>query len=269
MDEREALEEELQRTRLAYQSAIALARWQGEFLGRAAHELRSPLSSLISLHQLILTDLCENPEEEREFIGRAHQAAGKLLGMLDEMIAISKLESGRITLDRQPVSLEGILEDLERLTRLLGANRNVRLEIVILSPGISLWTDYRHLCHALVLLVDAAIASSARTTLRLIGDSPDGETGMISIEIPGFLNLEEERTSVAADADLAVIDRWNQSLSLSPSLKLEIARRIIQYLDGRFSYGEIALGDGEKTITRIDCSLPRSLVLAEIPTDSD
>jgi K+-sensing histidine kinase KdpD len=244
---------------------VALARWQGEFLSRAAHELRSPLSSLISLHQLILTDLCESPEEEREFIGRAHQAAGKLLGMLDEMIAVSKLESGRITLDRQPVSLEQILEDVERLTRLLGANRNVKLEIVIVSPGISLWADYRYLCHALVLLVDAAIAASSRATLRIIGDSPDGETGRIALEIPGALSLEEERPSLAAD--LAELDHLNQSLCLSPSLKLEIARRIIHYLEGRFCYREIPAGDGKKTRTQIDCFLPRSLVSAEIPMD--
>ena len=46
---------------LAYYQALELAQFKGGFLARSAHELRSPLSSLMGLHQLILTGLCDSP----------------------------------------------------------------------------------------------------------------------------------------------------------------------------------------------------------------
>jgi len=51
MDDIDALKRELQQTRLAYQMAVAINHLKSSFLGRVAHELRSPLSSMISLHQ--------------------------------------------------------------------------------------------------------------------------------------------------------------------------------------------------------------------------
>ena len=100
MDDIDALKRELQQTRLAYQMAVAINHLKSSFLGRVAHELRSPLSSMISLHQLILADLCESPAEEREFIAQGQLAGCKLMAMLDEMINLSKLESGTTPLER-------------------------------------------------------------------------------------------------------------------------------------------------------------------------
>jgi signal transduction histidine kinase len=60
MDDIDALKRELQQTRLAYHMAVAINHLKSSFLARVAHELRSPLSSMISLHQIILADLCES-----------------------------------------------------------------------------------------------------------------------------------------------------------------------------------------------------------------
>ena len=91
--------QELQQTQLAYYKAQEMSQFKAGFLTRISHELRSPLSSIMGLHQLILADLCENPEEEREFIGQAHEKSFKLLKLLDEILNISKIESGRNKLD--------------------------------------------------------------------------------------------------------------------------------------------------------------------------
>ena len=80
-DEIEALKEELKQTELALQMAAQMSQFKGGFLARTSHELRSPLSSLIGLHQLIVSDLCDDPEEEREFVAQAYQYALKLMGL--------------------------------------------------------------------------------------------------------------------------------------------------------------------------------------------
>ena len=85
--------QELQQTQLAYHKAQEMGQFKAGFLARISHELRSPLGSIIGLHQLILADLCENPEEEREFISQAHEKSLKLLKLIDEILNISKIES--------------------------------------------------------------------------------------------------------------------------------------------------------------------------------
>ena len=68
MNEIDELKEELKQAQLAYQMAAQMSQFKAGFLARTSHELRSPLSSMIGLHQLILSDLCESPEEQKEFI---------------------------------------------------------------------------------------------------------------------------------------------------------------------------------------------------------
>ncbi|MEM9978695.1 MAG: histidine kinase dimerization/phospho-acceptor domain-containing protein, partial [Cyanobacteria bacterium P01_D01_bin.2] len=80
---------------LAYQRLSQLERFKSGFLARTAHELRSPINSVIGLHQLILEGLCETPEEEKQFTGEAKEAAYKVLQLFDTIIAASKLDIGR------------------------------------------------------------------------------------------------------------------------------------------------------------------------------
>ena len=141
MDDIDALKRELQQTRLAYQMAVAINHLKSSFLGRVAHELRSPLSSMISLHQMILADLCESPAEEREFIAQGQLAGCKLMAMLDEMINLSKLESGTIPLDQEIFSLTKLWEDWASLTYLQAANRNIKLKFSPLTDDIAIIAD--------------------------------------------------------------------------------------------------------------------------------
>ena len=88
------LSQRMREVELAYHMAREMSQFKAGFLARTTHVLRSPLNGLIGLHQLILSDLCENPEEEREFIGQAHQRALQLLKLIDEILHIARAEHG-------------------------------------------------------------------------------------------------------------------------------------------------------------------------------
>jgi signal transduction histidine kinase len=89
-DELQPLKEELKQTQLAYEMAKEMSQFKAGFLARTSHELRSPLSSLIGLHQLILQDLCDSPEEERQFVAQANTSALKMVKVLDDLVKVSK-----------------------------------------------------------------------------------------------------------------------------------------------------------------------------------
>jgi K+-sensing histidine kinase KdpD len=268
MDNIDALKRELEETRLAYQMARAINQLKSAFLGRVAHELRSPLSNLISLHQLILADLSESPEEEREFIAQAQQSARKLMVMLDEMINLSKLESGTIPLDREIISLTKLWQDWESLTHLQAANRGIKLKFLPFNDGIFIIADYQRLASALVLLVDTAIANLGTGTITISVCDILENIVTIAIKLPGEIDIWQtpEISPLGLESKPEDVKQFNQNLALSPSLKFQLARGIIEVLDGELSCPQIDK-DSQEKLTQIVFSLPRSLDKESHPWD--
>jgi K+-sensing histidine kinase KdpD len=259
MDDIDALKRELQQTRLAYQMAVAINHLKSSFLGRVAHELRSPLSSMISLHQMILADLCESPAEERQFIAQGQLAGRKLMAMLDEMINLSKLESGTIPLEREIFSLTKLWEDWASLTYLQAANRNIQLKFSPLTDDIAIIADYQCLSSALVLLVDAAIANLGSGSICISVSALDEKKVTISLEFTGEMALwpMPEISSLSLESKPEEVKQFTQVLGFSPSLKFQLAKGIIEVSGGEMSLDRIDNNSQDK-LTEIVFSLPRS-----------
>ena len=143
------------------QAAIAMevAQFKAGFLGRSAHELRSPLNGILGLHQLILNDLCDSPKEEREFLHQAYQGTLKALDLMDELIAISKLAVAPSPHAPAPVSLTDCWHEVDSLVHRLADNRNLRLDLVRPNPDIWVLGQAKLLRQLLVNLVNQAILS--------------------------------------------------------------------------------------------------------------
>jgi hypothetical protein len=152
-----ALNQDTQDALAAYYVAIEMNQFRTGFLARTAHELRSPLSSIISLHQLILSDLCEDHEEERECIAQAYDATQKMLALLDSLIMVSKTEYSSSHLQLQPIQLASVLDEVHSLTHLLAQNRNLRLTIDPVADDLYVLSDPRRLQQVLVILCDIPI----------------------------------------------------------------------------------------------------------------
>jgi signal transduction histidine kinase len=259
MDDIDALKRELQQTRLAYQMAVAINHLKSSFLGRVAHELRSPLSSMISIHQMILADLCESPAEEREFIAQGQLAGRKLMAMLDEMINLSKLESGTIPLDQEIFSLTKLWQDWASLTYLQAANRNIKLKFSPLTDDIAIIADYQRLSSALVLLVDAAIANLMSGSICISVSALDEKKVTISLEFSGEIPLWQmpEISPLSLESKPEEVKQFTQALGLSPGLKFQLVKGIIEVSEGEMSLDQIDNNSQDK-LTRIVFSLPRS-----------
>jgi signal transduction histidine kinase len=178
------LREKLKQTQLAYEMAKEMSQFKAGFLARTSHELRSPLSSLIGMHQLILSDLCDSPEEAREFVAQANASALKMVKVLDEVIAVAKTEHGTNQLEIQPLRLTKVFDELYRLTHMQAANRNLRFELVAPDPEIHVLADSRRFQQVLVGLVSIAIAQMESGSIQLsAGCSPESEEVHIWIDI--------------------------------------------------------------------------------------
>ncbi len=253
------LTEKLRKTELAYQMACQMSQFKGGFLARIAHELRSPLNGLIGAHQLILSDLCEDPAEEREFIAKAQASAQKLVQLLDEIIGISKAEHGSIELDIKPVSLTDIFNKVYQLTHLQAANRNCHLEIISPNPDIYVLAEPKRLQQILFSLIDAAIIAGRDDKISLLV-APNNTNDTVKIWI-------DDRSSISPwsePVDLlisppALDDPFDENPQLSPGMIMLMAQNLLEMMEGHLEL--IAVEDNGTKFTRIQSQL--KLVLPE------
>ncbi|HEY9761276.1 MAG TPA: histidine kinase dimerization/phospho-acceptor domain-containing protein [Trichocoleus sp.] len=238
-----------QEAKLTYERAIALADFQAGFLARTSHELRSPLNQIISLHQLILSDLCDSPEEERTFLTQAQEAVQKVLKNLDLLISVSKLVVGRTQADLQPVQVSSLLANLKPLIAMQATNRSCRLEIIEPEDDLYLYGDPHWLRQALMLLVEGAIASES-SQIQIQSRSSDANTVEIWVTHDGSPELWQQ--ALSPEADSLEVDPLGEAgaIALSLPFRLQLTTQILLAMKGQMNFpapgsvlGETAEGD--------------------------
>ena len=199
---------------LAYDRLLHQAQHQAAFLGTASHELRAPINQIISLHQLILEDLCENPAEEREFIAQANQTIQTVLKYLDLLITLSKLDIGTAQPQLKPMLLEPLLTRVQRQVEMQCVNRHCRFALGPVAEGLVVDTDAAWLEQTLVMLIEAALVQGSPQISLSAVDEPDASTVALHLG-----------ANPAADAAPVVP-------ALSPEFRQQLATRIVPHLGG-------------------------------------
>jgi hypothetical protein len=237
MNDIQQLKEELEKTKLAYQMAIEISQFKSSFLGKISHELRAPLSSLMSSHQLILSDLCESREEEREFIAKAYQTAQNLMRIIDEIITVSKIEYGAIALDCQPVKLAEIFARLELITSQQATNKNISLEFIPPPPEVTIFTDFERCLQGLAILVDAAINYVENGSMQVAALTDiNANCVKIMLDFPGELDLWQGTDNAllepTAKIKTSAIKHSSEIVKTSPHLKFLLVKTLFQKMGG-------------------------------------
>ncbi|MDF5710003.1 MAG: HAMP domain-containing sensor histidine kinase [Nostoc sp. S4] len=228
-----AISQQMQQTQLAYFMAREMSQFKAGFLARTTHELRSPLNGLIGLHQLILSDLCENPAEEREFLVQAHERTLKLLKLMDEILNVARIEHGTNKLDIQPRPLADILHEVYNLTYMLAANRNFPLQLLPADPEIYVLADYLWLRQILISLIDTAITRMEEGSIY-ISSSTVSTSNFVNIwlDVPTHaISWSEPIDSIKSEELLNQVNLEN--VTLSPGMRLLINQTLVQVLGGK------------------------------------
>lgn len=254
MNEIDELKEELRQTQLAYQMAAQMSQFKAGFLARTSHELRSPLSSMIGLHQLILSDLCESPEEQKEFIAQAYHSALKLMKLIDEIVAVSKTEYGSNSLYLESLELAKIFQEIDRLTHLQAANRNLQLKIVNPDSPIFVFADRSRLIQLIFNLIDSGITLMKSGTITLSTTEITNSSVKIQIDLDCPAVLWQEPTISEPNFhshDLVAIRELLQEISLSANMKLLMSKTLLETMGGTLELLNLAHLNPAQPVTRM------------------
>ncbi|MBH8566115.1 HAMP domain-containing histidine kinase [Nostoc sp. CENA67] len=257
--------QKIKQTQLAYQMAQEMGQFKAGFLARTTHELRSPLNSLIGLHQLILSDLCDDPAEEREFIAQAHEKALKLLHLIDEILGVARTEHGTNKLDIQPQCLSKILQEVNHLTYMLAANRNFTLRVLPPDPEIYVLADHRWLRQVLVSFVDTAITQMEEGSIQISSSlSPTSKTVHICLDLPDQALPNHESIDLIKSENV-LTETVNKKTALSAGMKLLLNQTLLEVMGGKLEILPLITNEQTLNYTRVQVSIPLASPEAESP----
>jgi signal transduction histidine kinase len=155
----------LERVRLIEALAEA-SRAKSEFLSRMSHELRTPLNSILGFAQLLETE--DLPVDQRGSVQRIHRAGDHLLNLINEILDLSRIESGRMSITAEPVAVRSALVEATDLVQPLAAKRGITLETDLGFGALAVRADRQRFVQVLLnLLSNAAKYSPAGGTVRI------------------------------------------------------------------------------------------------------
>jgi CheY-like chemotaxis protein/signal transduction histidine kinase/HAMP domain-containing protein len=208
------------------------SRYKSEFLANMSHELRTPLNSILILGQ----QLAENPdtnlsERQVEFAKTIHAAGTDLLHLISDILDLSKIESGTVTVDSEETAFAHLRENLERSFRHDAERRALDFSIDFPSElGRALSTDPKRLQQILKNLLSNAMKFTERGSVRLSARATNSGWS------PGHPILDEAPTVIAFDVT-------DTGIGISPE-KQKIVFEAYQQADAGTSrkYGGTGLG---------------------------
>ncbi len=144
-------------------------KYKSEFLANMSHELRTPLNSILLLSRLMSENNERNLTSEQIEYARVIQASGSsLLGLIDEILDLSKIESGKMTIEFRPVTIESIVEDIKPLFVPIAREKSLVFDVEI-GDGVPSYveTDQIRLEQILKNLISNALKFTAQGSVKL------------------------------------------------------------------------------------------------------
>ena len=199
------------RLQQAAHEAQAATEAKSTFLAHMSHEIRTPLNGVLGLTQLVLSTPLS--ERQRQHLQTAHQSATNLLEIVNEVLDLSKIDSGKLHLESIPFSLYALLAEAGKPFALRAADKSIEL-LNELSPNLPLTVigDPMRLRQVLINLIGNAIkfTASGHVRLRVEGMAPPATLASAESARIAF-HVSDTGPGIAEDKKALIFDAFTQA----------------------------------------------------------
>jgi signal transduction histidine kinase len=156
---------------------------KSEFLANMSHELRTPLNAIIGFSELLKDGLMgEMTEQQQQFIGNIFSGGNHLLSLINDILDLSKVEAGKMTLDVEPVLVSSLFENSLSIIKEKAAARRIRLRMDTAEGLGSMHADARKVKQIVYNLLSNAVkftSDGGEVSLR-VSSVPRASVGLLS-----------------------------------------------------------------------------------------
>ncbi len=214
-----------------------ISKYKSEFLANMSHELRTPLNSLLILSKMLAENKGGNLTEEQVKFARTVFASGNdLLGLINEILDLSKVEAGKMTIDPREIRLADVQDYFEQAFRPLAEQKGVAFEIS-LGKGLpaKIFTDSSRLNQILKNLLSNAFKFTDEGKVRLTIRNEARENGEEGLAF----SVQDSGIGISRDKLGLIFEAFQQADGTTSrkyggtGLGLTISREIARLLGGK------------------------------------
>jgi len=160
-----------------------VAQMKDDFIATVSHELRTPLFALQGFLELLRSGKVQVETTRQEFLATAAQNAQRLMALVNDLLDISRLESGRTKLDMASLDVGDLISETLESLRSLASEKQITLTREVTEPEgcLTVVADRAKLRQVLVNLVGNAVKFSSPQQSVVVSAAPDGDNVKIAV----------------------------------------------------------------------------------------
>jgi signal transduction histidine kinase len=196
-----------------------------------SHELRTPLNAILGYTELILDSVYgDTPDKMREVLDRIQRNGRHLLGLINDVLDLSKIEAGQLNLSLADYSLKEVVQSVYSAVEALAKEKHIALKVEVLSHLPAARGDERKLTQVLLNLVGNAIKFTDAGEVAIEASAANGSSSVAVRDTgPGIAEAEQAKIfEEFQQADSSITKKKGGT-----GLGLAIAKRIIELHGGR------------------------------------
>lgn len=208
-------------------------RMKSVFLANMSHEIRTPLNAIVGFSEIVA--FTEDPEEKEEYIGIIRKNSNLLLQLIDDILDLSRIESGKSEMQLQPAEICTLIDEVGKIHR-LKMKENVEFKVVRPEEEIVTVTDRNRVTQVLFNFLSNAIKNTKQGTITL-GMCKEGDWVKLFVRDTGC-GISKEKLPLI----FTRFEKLNAFVQ-GTGLGLPICQSIVERLGGRIEV-ESELGKG-------------------------
>lgn len=252
---------EVKTIKLEKENAERIGKLKHDFLANMSHEIRTPINSIIGICYLLQQDDLSN--KQQNYIERLERSGENLLGIINDILDISKIEAGKFELVLLPDSIKKILEDVCNVLTYQANKKNIELISNLSSlPDELLHIDGVRLSQIFTNLLSNAIKFTQQGSVMLTASVIEQDSSSMQLEF----RITDTGIGISAEKLATIFERYEQANAKihtqfgGTGLGLSISKKLIEMMNGTINV-ESTEGLGTTFIIKIKFELAEEISL--------